>query len=153
MTVEEDKPARPISRRQFIDYVIGGSFVLAGVSLLGTVMGYLWPPRRVSSAGGTEKVKVGKTSDIPKGTAKLVSFRNKPVLVINTEEGFVALSAICTHLGCIVKWDSRKKVVWCPCHAAFFDEHGNILSGPPPRPLPKVPVTVIDDTVYLGKAV
>jgi Rieske Fe-S protein len=46
-----------------------------------------------------------------------------------------AMSATCTHLGCQVQWDGERKHFRCPCHGGVFDAAGNVVSGPPPRPL------------------
>lgn len=46
-----------------------------------------------------------------------------------------AMSATCTHLGCQVRWDGESKHFRCPCHGGVFDPAGNVVSGPPPRPL------------------
>jgi len=114
------------------------------------LLAYLWP----SAAGEKsqeEKMEVGAVDEFDSTPAKLVKFQNKPVLVIKTSAGFSAMSAICSHLGCIVKWDESKASVACPCHAAFFDTEGRVLSGPPSSPLPLVPVAVVDGLVYIGK--
>jgi Rieske Fe-S protein len=48
----------------------------------------------------------------------------------------LAISAGCTHLGCIVTWDEGQQIFKCPCHDGRFDAEGNVLSGPPPAPPP-----------------
>jgi rieske iron-sulfur protein len=59
-----------------------------------------------------------------------------------TAEGFVAYSAICTHLGCTVVEELRAGGIFCPCHAAVFNPRRGaiVVSGPPPRPLPQLPL-------------
>ncbi|HJR58693.1 MAG TPA: Rieske (2Fe-2S) protein [Vicinamibacterales bacterium] len=49
-----------------------------------------------------------------------------------------ALSATCTHLGCQVRWDAKGSKFRCPCHGGVFDAQGNVVEGPPPRPLDRV---------------
>ena len=67
-----------------------------------------------------------------------------------TNTFFRALSAICTHSEvCQVTWDPAREQVLCPCHNAAFDTYGNVLHGPPPRPLRTYPVSVIDGQVYV----
>jgi len=128
---------------------------LAGaVSLLGAfgayaAARYLWPPR-AGSTGGGGRVEAGAEDEFPVGTGKKIVYRDKPVWVIHAPFGFVALSAVCTHLGCIVEYDPQKEI-WCPCHAAFFDLRGNVKSGPAPRPLPSYPVAVVGGKVLVGE--
>lgn len=59
-----------------------------------------------------------------------------------TAEGCVAYSAICTHLGCTVLEGLRAGAIYCPCHAGVFDPSRGaiVVSGPPPRPLPQLPI-------------
>ena len=80
-------------------------------------------------------------------------YQNSYALVIRKEpdpNSFVAFSAVCTHLGCNVTWDAKRKQIICPCHAGVFDLNGNVVSGPPPKPLPPLKVTVTEGVIYLG---
>lgn len=56
--------------------------------------------------------------------------------------GIAVLSTTCTHLGCGVSWSADRKAFLCPCHGGVYDIEGRVVSGPPPRPLTKVPFTV-----------
>jgi cytochrome b6-f complex iron-sulfur subunit len=80
-----------------------------------------------------------------------VPVNDKPVVVVNTEqEGVKAFSAICTHLGCIVEWDEDRQIILCPCHDGRFSPfNGAVISGPPPAPLPELPVSVEGDAIYV----
>ena len=66
------------------------------------------------------------------------------------DKGFVALSKVCTHLGCLVEYDSAKKRLLCPCHAGIYSLDGNVISGPPPKPLHKYPVKVQGEEIVVG---
>lgn len=57
---------------------------------------------------------------------------------------FLALSAVCTHLGCNVRWRPETSRFACPCHAGFYDAAGEVISGPPPRPLRRLETRVRD---------
>jgi Rieske Fe-S protein len=59
-------------------------------------------------------------------------------LVWDGDKSVHVLSATCTHLGCQVRWDIDTKKFRCPCHGGVFDAQGNVVSGPPPRPLDRV---------------
>jgi cytochrome b6-f complex iron-sulfur subunit len=63
-------------------------------------------------------------------------------------EGVVMLSAICTHMGCTVEWDTGKGEFVCPCHRATYDSSGNVLSGPAPQPLTRLKITVRHGEVF-----
>ena len=49
---------------------------------------------------------------------------------------YYALSAVCTHLGCITRFRPEKRVIACPCHGSHFNLEGEVIAGPAPRPLP-----------------
>ena len=72
-----------------------------------------------------------------------------------TDEGagnFVVFSRACSHLGCLVRWDAGKDQFFCPCHGAVFDNAGNVVEGPPPRPMEKLPVKVEDGVLYVKES-
>jgi len=96
-------------------------------------------------------MRVARAAEIPLGRGKQVIFNGEPVWVLHLSAGFVALSAVCTHKGCIVNWDEKRRTLTCPCHAGLFNASGNVLAGPPPRPLPKLRVEVLGEEIYLGK--
>ncbi len=63
-------------------------------------------------------------------------------LVCLADGSFLALSKSCTHLGCSVPWDKKKKEFVCPCHGSTFDLHGVVLTAPALRPLDYYPVFI-----------
>jgi len=60
------------------------------------------------------------------------------------------LSAVCTHLGCIVQWQEEEDLFLCPCHAGRFAADGTVISGPPPEALETLPVTLEGDQILVG---
>jgi menaquinol-cytochrome c reductase iron-sulfur subunit len=62
---------------------------------------------------------------------------------------YVAMSNICTHLGCRVRWVADQEQFFCPCHVGIFDKEGNVVAGPPPRPLDRYQVQVIEDDIEI----
>jgi cytochrome b6-f complex iron-sulfur subunit len=55
--------------------------------------------------------------------------------VIRRPEGFHALSSVCTHLGCVTRYQPDEGLIVCPCHGSRFSLEGEVLAGPAPRPL------------------
>jgi Rieske Fe-S protein len=59
-----------------------------------------------------------------------------------------AFSAICTHAGCTVNYDSANDEFVCPCHGGTYSaQTGAVLAGPPPAPLSQIPVHVVDGEI------
>lgn len=59
---------------------------------------------------------------------------------MKNEHGLYALSAHCSHLGCIVNFDQKTHQFRCPCHGSIFDVHGRRLAGPARTALSSLPV-------------
>ncbi len=66
------------------------------------------------------------------------------------DDEVIAISAGCTHLGCIVTWDEENKIFKCPCHDGRYDTEGNVISGPPPKPLRRHRTKIEDDRILLS---
>ena len=83
--------------------------------------------------------RAGDPGDYPEGTVRFN--KERKAYVIGAAGGVYALSAVCTHLGCITRFLSDQNVIACPCHGSRFDLEGNVVQGPAPRPLPWLDVT------------
>ncbi len=66
-----------------------------------------------------------------------------------TEKDVVVFSDVCTHLSCRVSWDEEIEEYYCPCHAAFFDKNGEVISGPPPRPLDQYEIKLEEGQLFI----
>ena len=60
--------------------------------------------------------------------------------------------ARCTHEGCTVQFVPGESVVWCACHNGFYDLSGNVVSGPPPRPLERFVVNQRGEDIVVSRA-
>ena len=124
--------------------VIGAA--LAGSSIL-PLWRYLTPEQEGQASG---EMTIPR-SQVGLGQAHFFHFRGNPAVVLQANPGeFVALSAVCTHLGCIVTWQQDKGFFLCPCHGGRFSSTGKVLGGPPPAPLPSYPVRVEKDQLIIG---
>lgn len=129
-----------ISRRRFLLYAWAATVLAFLGEGVGILLNFLRP--RVKKGGFGSKVSVGKVEDFPVGT--VTYFRKERFYLSHLEGGFLALYRKCTHLGCIAYWEGENKRFYCPCHAGVFNEKGEVLAGPPPRPLDLFPVEIVE---------
>jgi cytochrome b6-f complex iron-sulfur subunit len=148
----EAKPAALPSpgRRRLLNASLRALGAVGVVALIWPAVAYVLPARR--RGGGSERVSAGGESDWQPWTSRKVSVRGKPVAVVRTDSDFVAFSLVCTHLGCIVHWNGKAREFDCPCHAARFNADGEVIAGPPPRPLPAYSVSVVQGEVFVKGA-
>lgn len=104
--------------------------------------------------GSTAKIEIGTPTlfkaSIERQTGWIQSTDQIAAYVL-TENGrdYVAMSNVCTHLACRVRWVADQEMFLCPCHNGFFDKEGNVVSGPPPEPLERYEVQVENDTIMI----
>jgi len=67
------------------------------------------------------------------------------IYIVHAAEGFYALSATCTHLGCLTAWKPELGIIACPCHGSKFNRQGTKVDGPAPKPLPWLRVWLSDE--------
>jgi cytochrome b6-f complex iron-sulfur subunit len=140
-----------VKRKNFINLLLTGGLIGWLGSVLYPVISFLKSPK-VPEAN-VMNVKAGKPGDIPPNSGRIVKFGRKPVILIRKETGeFVALSATCTHLDCIVQYRSDTRQIWCACHNGVYDLKGRNVSGPPPKPLEEFAVQVINDEIVISKS-
>ncbi len=160
------------TRRDFLDYLIGGS-ILAGIG------GFTYPIIK-SLAPSKEELKTAvvrvNIKDLETFGVKVVSWKGKPVLVLKLPENFewkgdlktednikvlkdkriFALIGICTHLGCIPLWrpkgdaDFNEPHLHCPCHGGIYTPYGDVVAGPPPASLPIPPQKIEGNMLVIG---
>jgi len=134
------------SRRQFIQLGLG---VLA-LSVAGEAVWILLKGLEPGAEAAPQPVEV-EVGDVPVGGAKDFLYGNDPAILLRSEDGFLALSLVCTHLGCIVKYNAEEQAFHCPCHAASFDKTGRVTGGPPPAPLERLPFKQAGDKITVGE--
>jgi nitrite reductase/ring-hydroxylating ferredoxin subunit len=139
-----------ISRRGVIASAVGVSAVAALSACSPEVSNITSTPAPVAPAT-TEPVAVAKTSDIPVGSGKKFDVEGVQILVTQPRAGeFRGFSAICTHAG-FVMTNVANSEIKCDNHGALYSaDDGSVLSGPAPRALGKVTVTVDGDDVLVS---
>jgi len=131
-----DSEETPPSRRDFLTQIGVGACAVAAVASGIVTLDYLEP--KVLFEPSTTFV-AGSPLDFTDGVVRFN--KEKKAYVVGTSAGVYALSAVCTHLGCITRFKSDERVIACPCHGSRFDLEGNVVHGPAPRPLPWLDVT------------
>jgi Rieske Fe-S protein len=144
----EREIARTFARRDLLDLALCATGALAAAALLGPTALYLAAPAGGRSRRG--EVPLGKADLIPVNGARTKLIDGEEFLIVRRdEERFVALTATCPHSRiCLVEWDEKRRQIVCPCHRGVFDLYGNVISGPPPRPLRPRELVVRDGFLY-----
>lgn len=142
---------KDITRRRFFLYAWAATTLTLLGEGAGILFNFLRPRVEEGTFGG--QITVGKVEDFPVGSATY--FRQGQFYLVHLEGGFLALYRVCTHLGCIVHWEEEQQRFWCPCHAGVFNMKGEVLAGPPPRPLDLFPVEIVEGEIIVdtGKIV
>lgn len=91
---------------------------------------------------------IANASDVPPGRAvQFTSTNGDPAWLLHEPNGdFRAFSAVCTHAGCTVGLQGGEFI--CPCHGGSYSaSDGSVLGGPPPSPLPRLNIRVVNGDV------
>ncbi len=130
-----------VSRREFLYYIWGASMALLLAESAGTIIWFALPRFRAGEYGGVFTLDPATLP--PKGSPP-VGRPDGKFWLSNTNNGLLALSMICTHLGCLFKWVDTNNRFECPCHGSKFQADGTKIKGegPAPRNLDRFIVTV-----------
>ena len=133
--------AAPFDRRLFLDAILSIGFVSTAAAIAYPIGRYLVPP--ATSEPATANVVAGTVNALSPNSGMLFKFGSRPGIVVRTADGEVrAFSAVCTHLDCTVQFKTDTSQLWCACHNGTYDLAGNVVAGPPPRPLERFVVNL-----------
>jgi Rieske Fe-S protein len=127
-----------VTRREFVRYLVlaSGTFGAASVGVA------LYATLRSVNQGEARAILPARS--LPAGSAHLFRYPTPqdPALVLRLPSGELrGFSQKCTHLGCVVTWNPAEGRLLCPCHDGCFDgATGQVLAGPPQRPLERIDV-------------
>ncbi len=94
--------------------------------------------------------KAGRPEDFEIGTVTLID--KKRAWIAKDEEGFYAIIAICTHLGCQPNWFANEGIFKCPCHGSQYNIEGINFAGPAPRPMDRAHISLKDEELFVDKS-
>ena len=151
-----------MDRREFVGGVAGLIGAIVSIVLGLPLIAYVISPA-LKKGGPQEWITLGPVSAVDPGqptafsfsTVKQVGWKHTRithmVYAITDEGGDIAvLSDVCTHLSCKVRWHPEQSAFLCPCHSGVFDRQGNVLQGPPPRPLDRFEARVENDQLMIS---
>ena len=137
-----------VSRREFAKFLCLVSGGLAAGSGYIAIKANFFPPEKVKG-----EHYVCKREELPVGGTRsfVITGNSVPYILIRLEnDEFRAYEQKCTHLSCAVFYMPGSGKIECPCHNGWFDAlTGEVLSGPPPRPLPRLDVHVRGEEVFV----
>jgi menaquinol-cytochrome c reductase iron-sulfur subunit len=155
-------PSSPaeISRRKLLARLSlaagGGGAIILAVPTAGFVLAPFFErtPKVWRSVGKVESFKIGETTAVDYEDASPlpwagVTARSAAWLRRVDADTFIAFSINCTHLGCPVRWLAQADLFMCPCHGGVYYKDGTVAAGPPPLPLPRYPVRVVNGDVQI----
>ena len=143
--------AERYDRRGFLDGLLATGFISTIGAMVYPVWRYLIPPANAEPA--TQSVVAAQASQLAPNSGLLFKFGSKPGIVVRTPDGALqAFSAVCTHLDCTVQYKADTSQLWCACHNGMYDLAGNVVSGPPPRPLEKLVVNQRGEDVVVSRS-
>lgn len=143
--------ATEVTRRQFAKFLCLVSGGLATGSAMVAAKAMFVPGKKVKGMH-----RVCGIHELPKGGTRsfVLEGSTTPYILIHLESGnFKAYEQKCTHLSCAVFYKPGTGKIECPCHNGWFDANtGEVLQGPPPRPLPRLQVVVKDNNIFVTAA-
>jgi cytochrome b6-f complex iron-sulfur subunit len=134
-------------RREFLANATMGTGLFASAAiLLRHGLAFIFPenPKVVK-----RKLLVGRVDELKEGEAKEIKIGERNLFLVKVGKDFKVFSAICTHLGCKIKWQGYRERFYCACHQGIFSANGDVIGGPPPRPLDEFKVEVENNLVYM----
>jgi len=138
-----------LSRNDFVKATVGVLGTIMGVAVGLPAIGYIISPA-LKPQESEAWIPAGPIENYPIGVPTLFTFTRTKingwerttnsygayvVRISEAESEISAYSNTCTHLSCRVSWKEEVKEYICPCHDASFAINGEVISGPPPRPL------------------
>lgn len=153
----QNRPPEPqpdlMTRQAFVRVALGGVGMCYAAAIGYPVYRYIASPvERAEGASVVAAITLKDAPKLPKGSALMFKFGPKPALLIHhLDDTWVALDAVCTHLGCTVEYEAAKNRIHCACHGGVYDpKTGGNVSGPPPKPLKKYGVRLTEEGVVVS---
>lgn len=125
------------TRRAFLAAAAGAAGLCYAGALGYPVYRYLASPSEMANSSAVTEVTLKDAQKLPAGSVLMFKFGSSPSMLIHHTDGqWIALSAVCSHLGCTVQYEPGPDRIHCACHGGVYNAYtGANVSGPPPKPL------------------
>lgn len=145
----EVKARKEMNRREFLTYAWGGVLGLVTLQSAVGLFQFMMPRFKAGEFGGV--FYMGPETALPPIGASPEAVTAGKFWLVNTEDqGPIALYMVCTHLGCLYKWEQANNRFECPCHGSKFTREGFFIEGPAPRSLDQFVVTIENGEVAVN---
>ena len=129
-----------LTRRDFLSEITLGALGIGGLGSAALTYQFFSPnvlfePATTFRAGNPDLYPLNSVTFL----------QDQQVYIVRTAGGFYAVSAVCTHLGCVTQWKPEADLIACPCHGSKFRTDGSKIEGPAPRPLAWLRMTLSDE--------
>jgi len=141
------------TRRAFLA-AAGAAGVAYTLALAYPIYRYLASPAEMAAnATAVTQVTLKDAHKLAAGSALMFKFGSSPAVLIHHKDGrWIAMTAVCTHLGCTVQYEADQDRIHCSCHGGVYDPYTGLnVSGPPPKPLKLFKVAVNPDGVEISR--
>ena len=136
-------------RRGFLKWLTAGFLALWAPAAGIMTASFLKPPEHGPRVG-ERMIHAGTLSSLAIGESRFIRHGLEPIFVVRlADQQVMAVSAVCTHMQCILHWKRDNSTFLCPCHDGAFDKTGNVLSGPPKKPLRQYPAEIRSDEIVV----
>lgn len=143
INAQSDAIIQPMNRREFLLYTWGAALTLLSLEAVGITYLFMAPRFRAGEFGG--KFPIGEAATLPAATDAPQANSTGKFWLVNTTDGPKALYMVCTHLGCLYKWEAQANYFRCPCHGSTFSREGDYICGPAPRSLDQFVIEVVQN--------
>jgi cytochrome b6-f complex iron-sulfur subunit len=136
----KSKNADGVSRRDFLNEITAAALGITGLGGAAVTLNFISPNVLFEPPA---RFRIGPPEDYPVNSVTFL--REQQIFIVRLANGFFAVSAICTHLGCITEWKPEDNLIECPCHGSKYTRIGTKVAGPAPRSLPHFNIQLAPD--------
>lgn len=153
-----EKPIDEPRRKLLLFFWFGAQAILAALIIIPGIRYFIQP---LYDKVQSQRIQLGDLRALPEDEPTRVNYsilqragydiskQNDFVYALREDNQVKVFSPVCTHMGCNVAWNEQNQEFECPCHGGKYNKNGEVIAGPPPKPLHQYPVEVDQGTVWI----